>query len=100
MGLALFQRGGVDTRNKLRIGNCQMYLLLDGEQHANLQTGIFYRVHRAGSLGKALVSPALIIDIYPFGCDPGHGPAAVGAFQKTAEQIKLFLFGGCAGVPL
>ena len=96
----LFQRCSIDTGNKLRICNCQMYLLLDGKQHANLQAGIFYGVHRAGVLGKALVSPALVIHINAFGCDSRHGPAAVSAFQKAAEQIKLFLLRGCAGVPL
>ena len=95
--MTFFQRGRVDVGYHFRVGNGGVHLILDSEQNGGLQTVVLDRVHGAGRPGAVLVSGAGVIDIFP-ALAAGDGFPAVGAFQKTAEQVNLPPFGGCPGI--
>lgn len=71
-----------------------MYLLLYGVKGSRFKPFAFNRVHSTGFFRKAFVSAALIVNIQALGCYPRHCSATICATEKTAEQVKLFLFWG------
>ena len=54
---------------------------------------------RRADTDQLLTRKPMIIYTNPVGCDPGHRPATIGTFQKTAEQVELFSFWSGAGIP-